>query len=75
MPNTTITVRTEVKDLLSLLKGGKTWDEFLEEVAETYPRKTAIDVLQRRLDELRSGRVRGTAWEDVKSKRRARQRP
>lgn len=72
MSNTTITVKAEVKEFLSLLKGGKTWDEFLEEVAENYPRKTAIEVLQRRLDELRSGKVRGTTWEDVKSKRRAR---
>lgn len=74
MAQTTNTVRPEVRDLLSLLKGGKTWDEFLTEVAEQYPRKTAIEVLQRRLEELRSGKVRGNPWQDVKAKRRRRQR-
>jgi len=74
MAATTITVRAEVKSLLSLLKGGKTWDEFLEEVAENYPKQAAIEVLQGRLNELRSGKVRGTGWKDVKAKRRQRQR-
>lgn len=74
MAHSTITVRAEIKDLLSLLKGGKTWDDFLEEVAEHYPKQTAIEVLQRRLNELRSGKVRGTPWPEVKAKRRRGQR-
>lgn len=71
MGHSTITVRAEIKDLLSLLKGGKTWDEFLEEIAENYPKETAIEVLQGRLNDLRSGRVRGRSWNEVKAKRRA----
>ena len=70
MAHSTITVRTEVKDLLSLLKGGKTWDEFLEEIANTYPKKEAIEVLQERLNALRSGKVRAIPWAAVKAKRR-----
>lgn len=70
MAHSTITVRADVKDLLSLLKGGKTWDEFLEEIAENYPRKQAIQVLQERLDALRSGKVAGLPWSEVKGKSR-----
>ena len=74
MAHSTITVREEIKDLLSLLKGGKTWDEFLQEIADHYPRQSAIEVLQKRLNDLRSGQVRGVPWNDVKAKRRRNQR-
>jgi hypothetical protein len=70
MGHTTITVKSEIKDLLSLLKGGKTWDEFLEEIADHYPKQAAIEVLQARLNDLRTGSVRGTQWPVVKAKSR-----
>ncbi len=32
MPRTTISISSELKRKLSVLKGGKTWDEFLSEL-------------------------------------------
>jgi predicted CopG family antitoxin len=57
MTRSTITVRQEVKDRLAQAKGGKTWDEFLEEVANERL-DDAIALAERRLEELRTHKVR-----------------
>ena len=47
--NTTITITEETKRMLASLKGRKTWDEFLTELAEVYRRER----VERALKELR----------------------
>lgn len=37
--STTITISRETKEILEMLKGNKTWDEFLREVAEELVKK------------------------------------
>lgn len=67
----TITLRAELKERLTLLKGRRSWDEFLGEIADDYPSEELIAELERRLDDIRSGRVRAIPWEEVKAKSRA----
>ncbi len=62
----TITVRQEVKDRLALLKGSRSWDDFLTEVAESLPSDGAIAEMERRLKELRTGRVQAIPWSEAK---------
>ena len=62
----TITVRAEVKDRLALLKGDRSWDEFLADVADSLPPDDAIAEMKRRLHELRTGKVKAIPWRDVK---------
>lgn len=64
----TITVRADLKEVLILLKGRRSWDDFLGEIARDYPTEELKAELQRRLDDLTSGRVRGVPWEAVKAK-------
>ena len=66
----TITLRSEIKDRLSLLKGNRSWDAFLEEVAASYPADEVIAEMERRLADLREGRVEGIPWRTVKARRR-----
>lgn len=66
--HSTITVRADLKDRLSILKGERSWDEFLAEVAADYPAEEAIKELERRLADLRSGRVKGVPRSSVKRK-------
>ena len=37
--STTITISRETKEILEMLKGSKTWDEFLREVAKELVKK------------------------------------
>ncbi|HLE97011.1 MAG TPA: addiction module protein [Candidatus Thermoplasmatota archaeon] len=63
----TITLRSEVKDRLALLKGSRSWDDFLTDVAGHVPPDAAIEEMERRLGELRSGKVKGVPWTEVKA--------
>src|ERR1051325_1637831 len=71
---TTITLSTEVKDKLAQAKGGRSWDEFLGEVAEGYLDE-AIALAQRRLDDLRAHKARSLSLADVRALRAERGRP
>ncbi len=44
--STTITVSKKTKDLLARLKGNRTWDEFLMELAQKYRRERAQQALK-----------------------------
>ncbi len=44
--STTITISRRTKDLLARLKGDKTWDEFLLELARDYRRIKAQEALE-----------------------------
>ena len=65
---TTITLSVEVKDRLAQAKGDRSWDEFLEEVAESYLDE-AIALAERRLGELRTHKARGLSLADVRALR------
>lgn len=65
----TITVRSEIKDRLALLKGARSWDDFMADVAESMPADEAISEMERRLAELRERKVQGVPWSAVKAKR------
>lgn len=72
--HSTITLRADLKERLSLVKGRKSWDEFVEEVLDDYPTEEAIKELEGRLEELRSGRVKAIPWATVKRKIRPRRK-
>lgn len=61
---TTITVRLDVKDRLAQAKGGRSWDEFLSEVADRYLDE-AIALAERRLEELRAHKARTLGLDEV----------
>ncbi|MCD6349091.1 MAG: hypothetical protein J7L91_05625 [Candidatus Korarchaeota archaeon] len=63
--STTITIRRETKELLAALKGKKTWDEFLLELAEDYRRRKA----RKALEKLRKIEF-DTSYEEVRLKLR-----
>lgn len=71
MPQTTITLSTEVKDRLAQAKGARSWDEFLREVADRYVDE-AIALAERRLAELRARKARALTLADVRDLRAAR---
>ncbi len=62
---TTITISEETKELLAKLKGDKTWDELLLELAENYRREKA----RKALEELREIEF-DSSYEEVKLKLR-----
>ncbi len=45
--STTITISKRVKEILTKLKGNRTWDSFLLELAEEYRRRRAEEALKR----------------------------
>lgn len=61
---TTITVRLDVKDRLAQAKGGRSWDEFLSEVADRYLDE-AIALAERRLEELRAHKARTLGLDEM----------
>ncbi len=63
--STTITISRRTKDLLARLKGDKTWDEFLMELAQNY-RKMKV---QKALEQLRKIEFDST-YEEVRLKLR-----
>lgn len=65
----TITLRSEIKDRLALLKRDKSWDEFMAEVADQLPVDDTIAEMERRLAELRQRKVQGVPWRAIKAKR------
>lgn len=63
--NTTITISKETKKLLEMLKGNKTWEEFLREVAEELTkrkREVARKALAQLLDTEDLERARWTRY-------------
>jgi hypothetical protein len=59
-PPTTITLRTSTRHLLETMKRpGETYDQLIQELAEEYYPPRVIAELKRRVDDLRSGRVKG----------------
>ncbi|MHB8587077.1 MAG: hypothetical protein ACYDDF_14705 [Thermoplasmatota archaeon] len=67
--HSTITLRSEIKDRLALLKGRKSWDDFLTAVADQLPVDEAIAEMESRLADLRHGKVKGVPWRAIKAKR------
>lgn len=65
---TTITVSRETKELLAKLKGDKTWDKFLFELAENYRRERT----KKALEELRKIEF-DSSYEEVRLKLRLRE--
>lgn len=65
----TITLRSEIKDRLALVKGSRSWDEFMAAVADQLPVDEAIAEMEKRLAELRERKVQGVPWSDIKAKR------
>jgi hypothetical protein len=57
----TISVRSDLRERLALLKSGKSWDDFLSEIADQLPVDDAIIELERRLADLRRRRFQ-TGW-------------
>ncbi|MEA3198871.1 MAG: hypothetical protein QOE90_299 [Thermoplasmata archaeon] len=69
---TTITISNATKRELALLKGDRSWDELLKEMAAHFPRDAAIEEAERRLAELRQGRAKAVSWDDAKARRASR---
>jgi hypothetical protein len=64
---TTITIRTSTRLLLESMKGrGETYDELIQELAEEYYPPRVIAELRRRVEEIRSGRVRGVPADEMR---------
>src|SRR5579859_972806 len=61
---TTITVRAEVKERLAQAKGNKSWDEFLDEVAEEYL-DHAIALAEERLAALKAHKAKARSLLDL----------
>jgi hypothetical protein len=72
--HSTITLRSEIKERLSLLKGTMSWDDFLDDVADRYPADAVVAEMERRLAELRERRVEGVPWAKVKAEGKASRR-
>ena len=68
MGYSTITLPEETKERLALVKGGRSWGEFMDDVLRHYPVEDAVRELQRRIDDLQSGRTKGVPWETVRRK-------
>ncbi|HLF16897.1 MAG TPA: addiction module protein [Candidatus Thermoplasmatota archaeon] len=66
MGYSTITLPEETKARLALVKGGRSWGEFMDDVLRHYPVEDAIQELESRLRDLRSGKVRGVPWSEIK---------
>lgn len=62
----TITLRADTKQRLALLKGSRSWDDFLSEVADEYPAEEQIVQMERRLHELKSRRTSKVPWKQIK---------
>ncbi|MEM0464303.1 MAG: hypothetical protein QXP31_08365 [Pyrobaculum sp.] len=63
--STTITISRETKEILEVLKGSKTWDEFLREVAQELVkrrREEARRALAQLLDSEYLGRAQWTRY-------------
>lgn len=63
---TTITLGTNTKHRLELLKGDATWDEFLAKIADIYPPDDVLEELSRRLAEIEEGRTKTIAWSKLR---------
>gem|GEM_PF-4521144 len=61
---TTITVRAEVKERLAQAKGSKSWDDFLEEVADEYLDQ-AIALAEERLAALKAHKAKARSLLDL----------
>lgn len=72
-PHSTITVRADLKERLRLLKGRRSWDAFLEDVAERYPTRDLVRELELRLRDLKTGK-RWVPWQQVKAERARRRK-
>lgn len=60
----TITVRRNVKDRLAQAKGDRSWDDFLEEVANEYL-DVAIALAEKRLGDLRAHKARSVGLDEI----------
>jgi hypothetical protein len=68
MDYSTITLPTKTKDRLALVKGDRSWGEFMEEVAQHYPVDDLIKKLEERVEDLRQNRAKFVPWSEVKKK-------
>ncbi|HWH08103.1 MAG TPA: addiction module protein [Candidatus Thermoplasmatota archaeon] len=66
---TTITIRNATKARLALLKGDRSWDELMVELADHYPLDKAIAEAERRLADLRAGKAKTVPWAETRAKR------
>lgn len=71
MPYSTITILIKTKERLALVKGSRSWEDFLEDVVQRYPVDDFIKDLQARIDDVLHDRVKTVPWADVKRKARA----
>lgn len=68
-PPTTITLRTSTRHLLENMKRpGETYDELIQELAEEYYPPAIIAELKRRVDDIRSGRIKGIPPEEMRKR-------
>lgn len=65
--HSTITLRTDLKETLALLKGSRSWDVFLADMLDKYPSERTLREIERRLEEIRTGKVQVIPWEEVKA--------
>lgn len=68
-PPTTITIRSSTRHLLeSMKRPGETYDALIQELAEEYYPPRVIAELKRRVDDIRSGRVKGISADEMRER-------
>ena len=68
-PPTTITIRSSTRQLLETMKRpGETYDSLIQELAEEYYPPRVIAELKRRVDDIRSGRVKGISADEMRKR-------
>jgi predicted CopG family antitoxin len=66
-PPTTITIRTSTRHLLEAMKRpGESYDELIQELTEEYYPPRVMAELRRRVDAIRSSRVKGVPAEEMR---------
>jgi len=68
-PPTTITIRSSTRQLLETMKRpGETYDALIQELTEEYYPPRVIAELKRRVDDIRSGRVKGISAGEMRKR-------